>query len=254
MDVGVQVTVEWSNQAEKVLRDFGINFELTTIMSNRFIRIHDRESNPGWSKLDTSREVVHRYAIFDDSEMAAASWFWMSTGFIGGYLQPDDFRVFSDGEGCSTCCAGFTQVRPFSVGKKISVSKKPFVCLHGDYSLLITSEANHRRFFEPIGVSTWPVLHAKKPIDGVVQLRIEERISVDVSSGEACGVCGRRKPLAPLVDFCPPLLNVPSSKIAITEEVFGEGQIAMNLIVVSASVRNELLEAGFTTLRFHPFR
>jgi hypothetical protein len=254
MDVGVQVTVDWSDQKEKFLRAAGINFEEITIMSNRFFRVHDRESNPGWKRLDTTGEVVHRYAIFDDSEMAAAEWFWMSTGYIGAYLRPNDFRKFSDGKGCDICCAGSTQVMPFSVDKKISVAKKPFVCLHGDYSVIITSETNHARFFEPLGLLAWPVLHAKKPIEGVVQLRVEERVSLDVSDAAACLACGRPKPIAPLVDFCPPLLSVPSSKVAVTEQAFGEGQIAMHLLVVHTSVRTELLNAGFTTLRFHPFR
>jgi hypothetical protein len=254
MDVGVQVTVDWSAQKEVLLRSAGINFEVTTIMSSPYIRVRDRESNPGWPRFDTSREVVHRYAIFDDSEMAAAEWFWMSTGYIGAYLRPNDFRKFSDGKGCDICCDGFTQVMPFSVDKKISVAKKPFVCLHGDYSVIITSETNHARFFEPLGLSAWPVLHAKKPIEGVVQLRVEERVSLDVSDAAACPACARPKPIAPLVDFCPPLFSVPSSKVVVTEQAFGEGQIAMHLLVVHASVRTELLNAGFTTLRFHPFR
>jgi hypothetical protein len=256
MEVGSNIAFNWSESAERWLLGSGIPYTC----AGQYLRVHFLESDSKFASNLRSIEsfsdfqLRHRAAIFDDSEMAAAEWFWMSTGYIGAYLRPNDFRKFSDGKGCDICCAGFTQVMPFSVDKKISVAKKPFVCLHGDYSVIITSETNHARFFEPLGLLAWPVLHAKKPIEGVVQLRVEERVSLDVSDAAACPACGRPKPIAPLVDFCPPLLSVPSSKVAVTEQAFGEGQIAMHLLVVHTSVRTELLNAGFTTLRFHPFR
>jgi hypothetical protein len=200
---------------------------------------------------------------FTSSELDAASWLAVVPDWHHGYPQPEANFAFRNvtydlTEYCLSCGTGARQVHPFRMTREPNWGRRSILQLNWVFDEYFIRPDLWRSAFEPLGLGSMPVLDRKgsSTLTTIVQLVIDGRVPVNVSPLPplTCADCGRPKyrPVnrgpkpAPRAD--------PTEHLVRSEEWFGDGPRAFNLVIASQALHRAVRDSRATGANFEPVR
>lgn len=222
------------------------------------------EDDPAWPEIRDLLSVLHKRAqsetLFTNEELQSASWLIVRSSWRNGYPQPDGDGLYktltySCDKYCSICGSGLVQNNPFRILKTPNWGRRNFFMLNWIFDELFVDEVTKTLLSnsELTGFSFMEVLNKKgtERISNTYQLVISTVLSEgliaelpaidDVYCCEKCGIkkyhpCGRGMKLYKKEVF------EKAPDIVKTAEIFGWGQGADRLVVISNKMYRFLVE------------
>jgi hypothetical protein len=210
-----------------------------------------------------SRHHDTGYAItkFTKREIADAAWLSLEPQWHHGYPQPDELHngylkaTYDLTEYCPKCGMGKAQNAPFQMKGEPHWGRRGILQMHWADEEYFVKPDVWEATFKPHGIDSRPVLNRRRTmLETVVQLVIEERVSMDVAGLESstCAACGRVKYGLDGRGPRPALMTEPHGHMARTSETIGAGAAAFGLAYVSQALASAIQAAKVTGASFWP--
>ena len=223
------------------------------------------ESDPQWEQVDKIikkfklRHMIH--TEFASSEKKAAKYLSMIPSWHHGFPQPeDDFAylpiVFDLKNYCSHCGAGLKKIAPFRMKTEPHWGKKSILQLNWEFDEYFVKPEVWEKIFKPMGIGSRPVLNhqTNKVLETVLQIEVTETVSLDLNNlpFEECSGCGARKYLPITKGLSPFPLETPSSNMFKSNQYFGSGGSAYNMVFISNALYSAIEEIKIKGVEFAP--
>lgn len=243
-----RITMNAGPDSLGVLTRLGIGFQGPIPLASSFCWFEIAESHPAWNEVksylsewDAGDNVR---TIFTKTEMKNAPCWQMMPSWMSGYPQPEgDFGyqdLCFDKQLCKRCGIGRKQIAPMRLKGEPKWGKKGILVLIWIFDEFFARPEIWHEIFRPFGVKCRPVVHHKtgRELKTVVQLRIDAVATSPIAlppdhTTEECPECGQVKfhPIQP-VGFYPNFVSPQTQAIFRSQEIFGSGGSASNVIFV----------------------
>lgn len=221
------------------------------------------EAHPTWPGIESW--VARRGALdmvstrFSAEEIAEAPWVAVLPAWHWEYPQPEDeyLEVTYDLSGyCRQCGIGAVQKAPFRMKSEPRWGKNEILQLNWVFGEYFVKPALWKDVFEPRGVGSRPVLDmdGKRELKTVVQLATSGEAVVEMGSEAPtrCASCGRAKYLPHVRGPFPRVARVPAVPLARTEQWFGSGASAYQVVLASRELVRALSSRKVRGVSFKP--
>ncbi len=202
----VSMSLKPALERDLIAAGFDLNAELYRIDGTSLASLDVAEDDPRWPAVQRL-EQAHRVVItaiteFTAAERDAAELLVMWPSWRHGYPQPEDDYVQATADlsnYCRICGAGAIQFAPFRIEREPKWGRNSILQLNSVYDEYFVRPETWAAVFQPFGIESIPVLHAKTgaPLTTVVQLEIARTATVPLDTSglpyEMCVRCERKK-------------------------------------------------------------
>lgn len=225
------------------------------------------EDNNNWDDLERLMSKHNKHSIsecvYSKKEINEAEWYRVRSKWRSEYPQPEDEGeykkiTYEDSNYCTSCGCGLVQKDSFRLKKAPKWGKKIFLMLNWvEGELFVTDEVANQIMKEDVkGLSVLSVVDHKsnKNLENIKQLKVLNELElgmvssdVDITKVINCTQCQSVKYLlsgrSPLV-FRKEVFN-DSVDIVKSNEVFGDGLVCLQMILISKHMYDSLCKHGW---------
>jgi hypothetical protein len=225
------------------------------------------EDNKNWANLECLMKKHNKNSIservYSKKEIDSAEWLRIRTKWRSEYPQPEDGGeykkiTYDDSAYCSSCGCGLVQKDSFRLKKSPKWGKKNFLMLNWvESELFVTDEvANQLMDYDIKGLNVLSVIDHKtnEPLENVKQLKISNKLKLSMATFDV-GItkennCTQCQSIKYLLSGRSPLVFkrevfVDSADIVKSGEVFGDGLVCLEMILISKRMYDSLSKHGW---------
>jgi hypothetical protein len=267
MKIKYRFVIDWNVAWVAELQQLGLSVSpsVRDPMNGGVAIVYVEEGHPSWAEASGLMRMwgaTMTYTTeFTSAEIAGADYCALRPAHYSGYPQPEEdfgFRntTYDRQEFCEECGVGLRQVAPFRVRRFPKWGRNAFLKLHWVSDEYFMRTELWRSHLQPLGIPSRVVEDRKgSPVDGMVQLQVDDRIDLDVDDmggAVVCKCCNREYFIPVQRGFFPAPAGKPSAAAFRSRQYFGTGHNGFNEIIVSSSVAAAIVAGGLKGVTLWP--
>lgn len=267
MKINHHITLKIDEERKSILKNIGIDankyaWKTFSWSTNENITFDIKEDDPRWPAIQQSykkwgggTDVVD--TRFSASELEKAQYLSVNSTW---YCHSDEdylHNCYDNSDKCKQCGIGKIQVNPFRMRMEPKWGTRHCIQFYGFYDLLFVRPEVWNDIFKPFGICYEPVYkkNTDEELKTVVQLKIDDANSpmqTEKLNYVICPSCCQKKYDSVQRGPLPCFEQTRSDNLLKTQEYFGSGALAFNLLVISQELYQAIKQYKLKSLHFIP--